>query len=312
MNAPPSVLPTSIAASQLAVSTSGLTKRFGDVIAVRDLALQVPDSAVYLLVGPNGAGKSTTLKLLLGLVHPDAGSANVLGVDVTTDSPLVRANTGYVPEEFRWGNGWMTVGRQLEHHRRFYSSWDESYATRLAKLFDLRMEQRVSTLSKGQARRVHLVMALAHRPALLVLDEPTDGLDPVMRDETLGVLAEHLAETPTTVLLSTHHVEEVERIADHVGVIRGGELHAQIPVLELRRKLLRYRAGVPEGWAGAPSLNGAVLRRTGVAREVEWTIWGDEAVVARALEGSGAVVRESISLSLSDATLALLNPGRST
>jgi ABC-2 type transport system ATP-binding protein len=295
---------------ELAVVTRELTKRFGTQTALHDLALGVPVGAVYLLVGPNGAGKSTTLKVLLDLVRADAGGAEVFGLDTRDEAPRVRANVGYVPEQAHWGYGWMQVGRLLEHHGRYFPTWDAAYASRLAALFELQLERRLQTLSKGQARRVHLTMALAHRPPLLLLDEPTDGLDPYMRDETLGALAEHLAETPTTVLLSTHHVEEVERLADHIGILRSGQLQVQASLAELRARLRRYRAEVPDGWRGVDTLNGAVLRRVGSGREVQWTVWGDEADVAQQLAAAGATVRDVTPLSLSEATLALLNPNR--
>lgn len=301
-------LPTAPPSGDLAVATHELVKRFGRQSALRGITLGVPAGAVYLLVGPNGSGKSTTLKVLLDLVRADAGDATVFGIDSRGDAPRIRANVGYVPEYGDWGYGWMRVGRLLAHHARYFPTWDATYAKRLTDLFELQLERPLRALSKGQARRVHLTMALAHRPPLLVLDEPTDGLDPFMRDETLGVLAEHLAETPTTVLLSTHHVEEVERLADHLAVLRNGELRAQMPVTVLQAKVRRYRAEVPDGWQGVSTLNGAVLRRAGSGRDVQWTIWGDEADVARQLAAAGATVRDAAPLSLSEATLALLNP----
>jgi ABC-type multidrug transport system ATPase subunit len=303
-----SALPTRLRDGDLAVVTRGLTKRFGDQTALDDVALQVPVGAVYLLVGPNGAGKSTTLKVLLDLVRADQGAAEVFGLDARARAPEVRANIGYVPERPDWGYGWMRVGRLLEHHALYYPTWDAAYAAILAQKFELRLDRKMGVLSKGQARRVHLTMALAHRPPLLLLDEPTDGLDPLMRDETLGVLADHLAESETTVVISTHHVEEVERLADHVGVMRNGTLRAQMSREELHAGLRRYRIEVPEGWAGAASLNGAVLRRVTAPREVQWTVWGPEAEVVQKLSAAGGTVREVAPLSLLDATLALLNP----
>jgi ABC-2 type transport system ATP-binding protein len=303
-----SALPTRLTDGAHAASTSGLTKRFGDQVALNDVSLQVPVGAVYLLVGPNGAGKSTTLKILLDLVRADKGVAEVMGLDCRTRAPVVRANVGYVPERPDWGYGWMRVGRLLEHHAAYYPSWDANYASMLAQKFDLRLDRKMGVLSKGQARRVHLTMALAHRPPVLLLDEPTDGLDPFMRDETLGVLADHLAESQTTVVLSTHHVEEVERLADHIGVLRHGELRAQMSRADLDAGLRRYRVEVPDGWAGAASLNGTVLRRVASPREVQWTIWGPEKDVAQELTSAGGTVREVVPLSLLDATLALLNP----
>jgi ABC-2 type transport system ATP-binding protein len=304
-----SVLPTQLGDAPLAVETRGLAKRFGKLTALDGVDLQVPRGAVYVLVGPNGAGKSTTLGTLLDLVRPDAGTVRVLGMEPRAQGPKVRAQVGYVPERPDWGHGWMRVGRLLRHHARFYPSWDDEYAAHLARAFDLRPDRPLGRLSKGQARRVHLTLALAHRPPLLVLDEPTDGLDPVMRDETLGLLAEHVAETGATVLISTHLVHEVDRLADHVGVLRGGRLSAQTTRGELHRMLRRYRAEVPDGWQGAPDLNGAVVRRGGVGREIQWSVWGDEREVVRSLSAAGATVRDAAPLTLEDAAVALLSHG---
>ena len=301
-------LPTRLRDGDLAVDTRAISKRFGDQVALSDVSLQVPVGAVYLLVGPNGAGKSTTLKVLLDLMRADQGAAMVFGLDTRTQAPEVRANIGYVPERPDWGYGWMRVGRLLEHHALYYPTWDATYAEKLVQKFELRLDRKMGVLSKGQARRVHLTMALAHRPPLLLLDEPTDGLDPYMRDETLGVLADHLAETETTVVLSTHHVEEVERLADHIGVLRSGQLRAQMSRADLDAGLRRYRVEVPEKWVGVASLDGGVLRRVTAPREVQWTVWGTEADIVQKLSASGGTVREVARLSLLDATLALLNP----
>ena len=303
-----SPLPTRLSDDDLAVDTRGLNRKFGRQLALDGVSLQVPVGSVYLLVGPNGAGKSTTLKILLDLVRSDSGSAEVFGLDTRARAPEVRANVGYVPERPDWGYGWMRVGRLLEHHARYYPTWDVAYAAELARTFELQLNRRMGALSKGQARRVHLTMALAHRPPLLLLDEPTDGLDPLMRDETLGVLADHLTATETTVVISTHHVEEVERLADHIGVLRSGVLRAQMSRADLDAGLRRYRVEVPDGWPGVTLLNGTVLRRITAPREVQWTVWGDATEVARALTESGGIVRDVVPLSLLEATLALLNP----
>jgi ABC-2 type transport system ATP-binding protein len=304
----PGLLPTDLSGADLAIATRDLSKQYKSVAALTRLALQVPEGAVYLLVGPNGAGKSTTIKILLDLVAPTSGTAKVMGLDPQQHAAQVRANVGYVPEQLDWGYAWMRTGRLLEHHARYFPSWDQQYAQELFKTFDLRLEQKLGTLSKGQGRRVHLVMALAHRPPLLILDEPTDGLDPVMRDETIGVLIEHLSATPTTMLLCTHHVSEFEQFADHIGVLKNGELRAQMPLLELQRGLRRYRVDIPAEWGGASLFGAAALRKTTTQRELDWTVWGDESEITAQFERSGAVVRDAVPLNLNDATLALLSP----
>lgn len=294
-------------ASELAVATHALTKRFGAETGLDSVSLQVPEGSVYVLVGPNGAGKTTTMKVLLGILHPDAGRAEVLGMDPAAQGPRVRAQVGYVPERADWGYPWMRIGRMLEHHAAYFPAWDGEYAGRLARAFDLPLGKRLDRVSKGVARRTHLVMALAHRPPLLLLDEPTDGLDPVMRDETLGLLAEHVAQTGCTALVSTHLVHEVDRLADHLGVIRNGRLDAQLTRDHLHRMLRRYRADIPEGWSGVPGLDGTVVKRGGVGREIQWSVWGHEPEVVRLLAASGATVRDAAPLTLEDAAIALLS-----
>ena len=302
-------LPTRLSDGPFAVRTDGLTKRFGVETALHEVNLEVPEGSIYVLVGPNGAGKSTTFKILMDLLRADAGSANVLGLDPRAHGPRVRAGVGYVPERFEWGYPWMRVRQLLAHHATYFPTWDHDYAAKLVRLFDLRPERKFGSLSKGQTRRVHLTMALAHRPRLLLLDEPTDGLDPVMLDDTLGLLVEHIAESPTTLVISTHQVHDVDRLADHVGVMRGGRIVLQAPRDQVRRKLLQYRIETPEPWIAEPELGDAVLRRESLGREMRWRIWGEETEVVERLARAGATVRDVTALTLADASLTLLRRG---
>lgn len=292
-----------------AVATRGLVKRFGKVAALDGVDLRVPRGAVYVLAGANGAGKTTLLEVLLDLVRADAGTAEVFGLDARGRGAEVRAQIGYVPASSEWGYRWMTVGRLMRHHAAFYPGWDGDYAARLAALFALPLDRPFGALSRGFARRVQLVLALAPRPPLLLLDEPTDGLDLVARDDLMGVLAEHLGEGAATVLVSTHLVSEMEPLADYLGVLRGGRLTAQLPRERLHRMLRRYRAAVPEGWREPEGLGGDVLQREGAGREIRLTVWGDEAAVTDQLARSGARVWEAGPLSLTNTVLALLRAG---
>ncbi len=300
-------LPIDLGNGPFAVTTRGLTKRFGPVRALDGLDLQVPEGAVYVLVGPNGAGKSTLIRTLMGLVRHQGGALDVLGRDPADRGAEVRAGIGYVPEDYRVGYAWMTIGRLLEHQAVYYPSWDADYARHLGERYEIDPGRKCHALSKGQSRRVQLVLALAHRPPLLLLDEPTDGLDHVVRDETLSILSEQLADSPTTVLISTHRVYEVESLVDHVGVLSGGRLLGQLPRAELHGGLLRYWADVPEGWRGPTELRGRVVKRSGAAREIEWTVWGDRDAVTRGLSQAGAAVREVAPLSVDEAAVALLS-----
>ena len=290
-----------------AVTTHGLSMRYGKQAALDAVDLRVPDGAVYVLIGENGAGKSTAIKVLLNLERPHAGRAEVFGLDTASHGPEVRAQVGYIPEAHEQPYSWLTCGQLMRHVAMHYPTWDHAYATRLTELFGIGLDRKTRTLSKGEARRLQFVLALAHRPPLLLLDEPTDGLDPVMRNRTLAELAGHLADTPTTVIIATHHVQEVESLADHVGVLSAGRLVAQMSRDELRRTVRRYRVEVPEGWQAPPELRTSSLRRSASGREVQWSLIGEEHDIAARLTAAGASVRDVTPLALEEAALAFIS-----
>jgi ABC-2 type transport system ATP-binding protein len=290
----------------LAIETQGLAKRFGRRVALDGLDLRVPTGAVYVLVGPNGAGKTTALRTLLDLVRADAGEARVRGHDSVRDGAVVRALCGYVPERQDAGYGWMTVQQLLSSHASYRTGWDDAYARELLRRLEVRDHTKFGKLSKGEARRVQLVMALAHRPPVLLLDEPTDGLDPVMRDEALSLLSDHIAEYEATLLISTHLVYEVEGLGDHLGVLKDGVLTSQLDRETLRARLRRYTVNVPDGWTADDELAASVVRRSGRGREQAWAVWGEERDVVDRLGGAGVVVRRVEPLRLEEAAVALL------
>ena len=291
----------------MAVRTEWLVKRFGRETALAGINLAVPEGSVYLLAGTNGAGKSTLLRTLLNLEGADHGTSHVLGLDTRTNGPEIRARTGYVPETGASNYRWMRVGRFLAHQASFYPQWDAEYAAHLGRILDVRHESRLGALSKGQARRVQIVAALAHRPALLLLDELTDGLDPLARDEVLSLLATHFADTGCTGILSTHLVSEVETLIDWIGVLRSGRLVAQGSTAHLLERLQRYHLDAPEGWSATPEMAPLVLRsEAGMGRAAKLVASGEEGEVRAAIRVSGAEVREVTRLSLAEAVPILL------
>ena len=290
-----------------AVTTHALSMRYGKQTALDAVDLRVPEGAVYVLIGANGAGKSSAMKVLLNLQRPHEGRAEVFGLDTIADGPRVRAQVGYIPEAQEHDYKWLTCGRLIQHVATHYPAWDHAYAARLIELFGVRPERKAGTLSKGENRRLQFVLALAHRPPLLLLDEPTDGLDPMVRNRTLAHLAEHLADTPTTVVIATHHIHEVESLADHVGVLNAGKLVAQMSRDDLRRTVRRYRVEVAEGWEAPSALRTPTLRRSPGGREAQWTLIGEERDVVARLAAAGATVREVTPLGLEDAALAFLS-----
>lgn len=292
--------------SKLAVRTTGLAKQFGQTRAVAGLDLAVPEGAVYLLVGSNGAGKTTTLKLLLGLLRPSAGSVTVLGHDMTSDAPAARADMGYVPESGNDSLGWMTVQQLFTHHAGYFSSWDTAYAARLVEAMEINPTRRFGHLSKGETRRVQIVMALAHGPRLLLLDEPADGLDPVMRDRFFGLLAEHMAVSPTTIVISSHLVFETELLADHIGVMLDGALKAQTDVAALLECLQRYIVEAADDWQVPDVLSGKVVAHKRTHGEHELVMWGEQDALSEALQQNSTTPRAVRKLNLSDAARVLM------
>jgi ABC-2 type transport system ATP-binding protein len=292
-----------------AVTTTALSKRYGREAALDGVNLRVPDGAVYVLAGENGAGKSTMFRVLMNLERADSGTAQILGLDTVQRGPDARAQVGYVPERHEHSYGWLTCGRLMQHAAVYYPAWDHAYADRLCVAFNVSLHRTVGGLSKGEGRRLQLVLALAHRPPVLLLDEPTDGLDPVMRNRTLSLLAEHLADTPTTVLMSTHQLHEIESLADHVGALRAGRLVAQMSRHQLQRTVRRYHVEVPAGWQVPRDLHAVSVRRSSAGREMEGTLIGEEQDVIDRLTLAGAQVREVRGLALEDAAIAFLTDG---
>jgi len=164
----------------------------------------------------------------------------------------------------------------------------------------------VRSLSKGQRRRLQLLLALAPRPPLLILDEPTEGLDPVAREDLRGVLAEHMADTGCTIILSTHQVADVEGLADHIGVLKHGKLLAQVPRDSLRERMRIYSADGPPGWTSPADLPGLVLHSQKRGREASLTVFGEVSEVIAGVARSGGVVRDVATMSLDQAVVALL------
>ena len=205
------------------ISVSGLSRCFGSKTALDSVSLAMPGGAVYGLVGINGAGKTTLIKHILGLLEAQSGSVRVFGLDPVADPVAVLSKIGYLSEENDLP-GWMRVDELLRYSRAFYPEWDDDYAEELRDRFALDPAARVKTLSKGQKARAGLLVALAYRPALLVLDEPSSGLDPIVRRDILGAVLRTIADEGRTVLFSSHLLDEVEEVADHVTMISGGRV----------------------------------------------------------------------------------------
>lgn len=205
------------------ISVSGLSRRFGSKTALDSVSLALPGGAVYGLVGVNGAGKTTLIKHLLGLLRAEGGTVRVFDRDPVVDPVAVLSRIGYLGEENDLP-GWIRVDELLRYSRAFHPNWDDDYAEELRRGFTLDATAKIGTLSKGQKARAGLLVALACRPELLILDEPSSGLDPIVRRDILGAVLRTIADEGRTVLFSSHLLDEVEQVADHVTMISAGKV----------------------------------------------------------------------------------------
>ena len=233
---------------EIALQIQGLTKSYGAVRALRGIDLEVQRGEIFGFLGPNGAGKTTTIRCLLDLIRPDGGSARVLGFDPQSDPVSVHARSGYLPGELCLYEN-LTAERQLRYLANLRGRGaDWAYVRRLAERLDLDLRRPIKHLSKGNKQKVGVVQALMHRPELLLLDEPTAGLDPLMQREVLSLIQEARAEG-ATVFFSSHVMSEVESVAERVGIIRRGRIAevAETSVLiqrTLRRVHIRFEEPV--------------------------------------------------------------------
>ncbi|MFE7458732.1 ABC transporter ATP-binding protein [Streptomyces sp. NPDC057554] len=270
------------------IECTDVSKKFGDFTALSRLNLTVPPGVVYGYLGPNGAGKSTTIRMLMGLSRPTSGRVRVLGQDPT--APGVRRRIGYLPGELRLDER-LTIGQTLTSWGRLRGLTDTAYRDELVRRFGVDPDRQVRGLSTGNRRKVGLVGAFMARPELLILDEPTNGLDPLMQQVFLATVEEARADGQS-VLLSSHILSEVERVADLVAVLQGGRLAASGPTRELRREAAqRFHITFAEGenvpLAALTALEGAsaVERRRPESQEVALAWTGSPDALLRFLAG---------------------------
>ncbi len=208
--------------NDLSVHFDGVSKRYPH-FSLEDIHLELPAGNIMGFIGANGAGKSTTIRILMGLVHQDEGSVMVLGHPMPADQAAAKLDIGFVSEDMRL-YGAATLSWHMDFMRPIYPRWDQAYAEELARRFDLRPQQKIKGLSHGQRVKAALLLALARRPRLLVLDEPTTGLDPVARVEVLDELMAVLADEDRTILFSSHNTLDVEQISDQITFIDRGRI----------------------------------------------------------------------------------------
>ena len=228
----------------LAIETQALTKRYGAQAAVDALSLAVPSGSVFAFLGRNGAGKTTTIQILLDLLKRTSGEARVHGRDCVKQALEIRRHTGYVADGQRMYD-WMTVDEIIWYCRGFYPAWDDAFAAELKTKLELPGEKKIGQMSRGMQAKLALLLAMAHRPELLILDEPTAGLDVVVRRDFLEGVIDLIQEEGRTVFFSSHIVHEVERVADWVGIIDRGKMLCCLPMDTLKESVRRIDLTFP-------------------------------------------------------------------
>jgi len=293
------------------IETHNLTRRFGRTEAVHGLGLAVPEGSVFALLGPNGAGKSTTIKMLMNLIPATSGDAHVLGVDSRQLSPRERVQIGYVSENQQLPL-WMTVRQYLDYCRPFYPAWDRELETVLLAKFDLPEDRKLKHLSRGMLMKAALLSSLAYRPKLLVLDEPFSGLDPLVRDEFVRGMLEVSELGGWTVFISSHDIEEVERLCDWIAVMDGGRLQFAESTETLLGRFRRVDVTLQGGPANleSPPADWLELERTGDLVRFIATRYDREATERACRERFPEAAVAVNAMTLRDIFIALARAGR--
>jgi ABC-2 type transport system ATP-binding protein len=285
-----------------AAHLKGLIKRFpGFELGPLDLVLE--PGTVLVLVGPNGAGKTTTLNCMAGLMAPDAGGAEVFGAPVHPARPAYRRDVGYVGEESGFFQRW-TVAKNLDYLAHYLPGWSTDGARQLAERFALPLNKAVRNLSRGNRTKLALVAALAHSPRLLLLDEPTTGLDPVVRSEVLDVLWEITEDGGHAVLYSTHVLSDISRLADELAFLRDGQLMLRTGRDELSERWRRVSFRLQDGVVDLP---GVVEHR--VVRAEHQVITQDATATLQQLGELGAEAIEVGRMSVDEIAVQILKEG---
>lgn len=288
-----------------AFSLTDIVKRYPD-FALQHVTLQLPEGQVMGLVGANGAGKTTMLRLLTGLAAADEGDVVVLGHRLPEAQVAAKRDIGFASEDMRLYRG-QSLRWHMDLVRRIYPGWDETYADELVRRFDLRPHQRVGSYSHGQRVKAVLLLCLAHRPRLLLLDEPTTGLDPVARIEVLEALADVLRDERRSVLFSSHNTHDIEQLADSISFLHRGRLVASADkegFLERWRRVLCHGV-LPDGLAAWPEV--ATARANGSLIEVKVRAWHDD-LPAR-LAAQGLEVQRTDPMTLEDIFITAVRSG---
>ncbi len=290
-----------------AIAIEHLSKRFGSHTAVDDLTLNVDAGTVFGFLGRNGAGKTTTIKMLLNLISPSDGHCRVLGKEPHSDDVAIKRAVGYVGEVPTL-YGWMKVREIAWFTGGFYDNWDGKLIDDLLARFGLDPEAKVKNLSRGMNAQLALTLAMGHRPPLLILDEPATGLDVLVRRDFLESIIEIIQGEGRTVFLSSHMVDEVERVADRVAILDGGKLLVCDEVDAIKQTIKKVLVKTHNGVSNLSGMQG-VTAVQGDGEQRMLTVIGFDDEKAKAITDAGCQIVEVMGLSLEECFIEYVRPG---
>jgi ABC-2 type transport system ATP-binding protein len=285
--------------TEFAIETHLLSKRYGSLAALDGVSLQIERGAVYGFLGRNGAGKTTAIRILAGLAPSTSGSTRVLGLEAGRDRIEILRRTGFVIDKMLLPS--MNGRQLLRFNKGFFPGWSDARAKRYAEALEIPMDRNFRKLSQGNRTKLCLLLALAQNPELLVLDEPTASLDPIVTDQLLRLLVEDFANDGRTILMSSHHLSEVEKIADWVGILDHGRLLLEARLDDIRADYRRIRVAGERPPVSSPE----VLSTQSSEGITEYVLRSGEADFTAHLRANGAVILEVLPMNLSEIFLEL-------
>ena len=294
--------------TETVLQAQGLTKYYGDTLAVDHLDLKIPRGCICGFIGRNGAGKTTAIKMLLGLLKPTAGAATLLGCDCQELTPAIRQRIGYVTEGHRLF-GWMSIAGLEKFQRAFFpNQWDDKLFADMIEYFDLPKKKKIKHLSNGQRAQVSLALALAPNPELLIMDDPTLGLDAAIRRQFLEGMIELIMRQGRTILFSSHILGDVERVADRIVVIDKGVLRANCKLEEFQKAVKKVILSFAESVPAEIDINGLLHCRRS-EKELELVLVGiDDDKIAEWAESAGTEKYTIVKMNLEDQFIEFTAP----
>ena len=278
------------------IEVKGITKRFGDFTALDELTLTVPTGSVYGLVGPNGSGKSTIIRHITGIYRPDGGEILIDGQPVY-ENPTVKARIAYIPDDVFYFNN-ASMLDMAKFYRGIYPKFSMERFHALLEIFPLDSKRPIRRFSKGMQKQAAFVLCLAMQPEIMVLDEPIDGLDPVMRRQVWSLIMADIAERGTTVLVSSHNLRELEDVCDHVGILDHGKLLLERSLSEMQENICKILIALPDGAELPTGLD--ILHQSSTGKLLTLIVRGKQAELTEALSKAKPLFMDAVPLTLEE------------